>query len=437
MTRLTEPTAVGFRDIDTPSLRIYYPARSPGGRNAPVLPLDNPRRPYRPVLFVHGQREVGEGGLCPQDNKNDHRLWGTQLRLAARCGFVVIAVNVSDTNFSPAAAAQDALDGLAWVRQSWTDRAVLVEPPVFVDPTLPPPLPRVGVIGHSWGAKAAAQLALNRHVRCVVGVSGTFDDNESHAALTAANVPTLLIAVTEEDIGTIAAEPRNQPFCALAQPRHQLTLLGIGHWDLSEIGPCTGPRPAQAAGSRVIAAEAIVVFLHRYLYNANTLHPSLLSAPIGGRPPITPHVTGGGVCAVRSRWQDPFTGSSGETGLGAWPAAVEPWSICPTLTLSPTSLSFGQVATGTTATRTVRIKNPTQRAVTLSFPASTFAGFRWSGFSGTLPPNHQPHRARGTRRGGSRRSNEPARCATRRGPCSDHPRLNRPMTAPIRVTRGG
>lgn len=202
MTRLTEPTSVGFRDIDSPSLRVYYPALSPGGQNAPIVALGIDAPPYRPVLFIHGQREIGEGELCPKEITHDHKMWGPVLELSGRCGLVVIAVNVSDVNFDTAAAAQHALDGLAWARDTWDDRVVLKEPPVVVDPTLPPPLPRVGVIGHSWGAKAAARLALDRQVRCFVGVSGTWDDNESLVSIASAKVPTLLIAATDEEIGT-------------------------------------------------------------------------------------------------------------------------------------------------------------------------------------------------------------------------------------------
>src|SRR5262245_25317581 len=170
MTRLTQPTAVGFRDVDSPSLRIYYPALPPGGQNAPVVALAPEAPPYRPVLFIPGQREAGEDGLCPTDITNDHRLWGPVLELSGRCGLVVIAVNVIGVEFDLAAAVQRALDGLAWARDTWDDRAVLEEPPIVVDPTQPPSLPRVGVIGHSWGAKVAARLAVDRQVRCVVGV---------------------------------------------------------------------------------------------------------------------------------------------------------------------------------------------------------------------------------------------------------------------------
>ena len=383
MTRLAEPTSVGFRDVDSPSLRTYYPAVSPGGQNAPVVPIGTDAPPYPPVLFIHGQREIGEGGLCPQDITTDHKMWGPLLELSGRCGLVVIAVNVSDVNFDTAVGAQRALEGLEWARNTWDDRVVLVEAPVVVDPTQPPSLPRVGVIGHSWGAKAAAKLALDRQVRCLVGVSGTWDDNESNIAITSAKVPTLLIAATEEGTGTIHAAPENQPFCVLSQPRHQVTLLGIGHWDLSEIGPCSGSRPPQTSGSRVIAAETIAVFLHRYLYNANTLHPSLLSAPVGSRPPIAPHVTGNGVCAVQSRWQDPFTDSHGESLLGSWPDGVLPWRACGTLAFSATSLLFGQVTTGSTTIKVLRIRNPTGSPISISFSGSS-STFSWNGFTGSL-----------------------------------------------------
>ena len=230
MTRLAEPTSVGFRDVDSPSLRIYYPAVSPGGQNAPVVPIGTDAPPYRPVLFIHGQREIGEGGLCPQDITTDHKMWGPLLELSGRCGLVVIAVNVSDVNFDTAVGAQRALEGLEWARNTWDDRVVLVEAPVVVDPTQPPSLPRVGVIGHSWGAKAAAKLALDRQVRCLVGVSGTWDDNESNVAITSAKVPTLLIAATEEGTGTIHAAPENQPFwyCRSLGIRSRYSALVIG-----------------------------------------------------------------------------------------------------------------------------------------------------------------------------------------------------------------
>ena len=89
------------------------------------------------VVFLHGQRGVGEGGLCPQDIAHDYQRWGTLLDLPARCGVVVVAVNISDTGFSPDGAAADAVEALAWARTSWPGRDSLREPPVAVDPSRP------------------------------------------------------------------------------------------------------------------------------------------------------------------------------------------------------------------------------------------------------------------------------------------------------------
>jgi hypothetical protein len=139
----------------------------------------------------------------------------------------------------------------------------------------------------------------------------------------------------------------------------------------------------------VIAAEVLVVFLHRYLYNTNTLHPSLLAAPQGSRPSMTPHVTGNGVCAVRSRWQDPFTGGNlDETSLGKWPEKTLPWAGCPTLTFDPASVFFGQVKIGSVRTKTLTIGNPSESPVHLSIPRSS-STFVWEAFDRTLDSGQQ------------------------------------------------
>jgi hypothetical protein len=172
-------------------------------------------------------------------------MWGPVLELSGRCGLVLIAVNVSDVNFNFAVAAQRALDGLAWARDTWDDRVVLKEPEVVVDPTQPTPLPRVGIIGHSWGAQVAARLAVDQQVRCVVGVSGTWDDNESIAAITNAKVPTLLIAATGEGRGGNAATPSAQPFCILAA---SASGDAAGNWALGSRGDRTMRRKPPSAG---------------------------------------------------------------------------------------------------------------------------------------------------------------------------------------------
>ena len=388
MSRLTQSTLSGYTDVESPSLRICYPARVPGGRDAPILPIPEGKLGYRLVVFIHGQRAAGGGGLCPTDVTGDHKMWGSLLHLVSSCGFVAVAVNVSDTNSNTGQAAADVVAGLDWARNSWVGRNILVDPPVVIDPEQPPPLPNVAAVGHSWGAKVAAQLAAEGKVRCVAGISGTWDDNDSVSNLVRANLPTLLVAATED--GVNAAAPSAQQFCQLQLPRHQVTLSGIGHWDLSGIGPCDGTSPPQARGSRMIAAEVLVVFLHRYLYNTITLEPSLLAAPLGNRPSLTPYVAPEGVCAVRSRWQDLFsTGArSGEAGLGRWPENKSPWPECPTLELTPDSLNFGQVSIGTARTRTVTIGNATYERVKLAYPGGDGV-FSWEGFDGFLDPQAQ------------------------------------------------
>jgi hypothetical protein len=214
------------------------------------------------------------------------------------------------------------------VRGRWEHTAIVREPPVVVDPDRPRPLPNVAAVGHSWGAKVAARLAAERRVRCVAGISGTWDDTAGASPdLRRARVPALLIGAMEDT--TISAHPTNQPFCEQVPPIHQASLLGIGHWDLSEIAACGEPRPAQARGSRVIAAEMLTVFMHRYLYSNSRLSPQLIG-PAGGRPSLRPFLTREGGCAVRLRYRDPFTepGKLRAFGYGHWPRELHAWRDC-------------------------------------------------------------------------------------------------------------
>ena len=389
MSRLTEMTPFGFSDIASPSLRIYYPAELPGGRDAPVLAVAEGAGAYPLVVFLHGQRGVGEGGLCPQDIAHDYQRWGTLLDLPARCGVVVVAVNISDTGFSPDGAAADAVEALAWARTSWPGRDSLREPPVAVDPSRPPPRPRVAAVGHSWERRR--RLGWRRRVKSGVWpVSAAPGTTMSQGSTSSTHgSPRCSSPSPRRTSARFPHSPGTSPSARCLSPVIRSRSLGLATGTSVRSVRAMALAPPQTAGSRVIAAEVLVEFLHRYLYNANTLHPSLLTAPLGDRPPIAPHLTGSGVCAVRSRWQDPFSGGdSGETGLGDWPQGVEMWVACRGLEVSSTSILFGQVPVRTTATRIVRIRNTALSATGVKYSAGS-SKFRWEAFDGTLAPQEE------------------------------------------------
>lgn len=212
---------------------------------------------------------------------------------------------------------------MAWARSEWQHGEIIRARHVVALPDRPPPLPDVGAIGHSWGARVVARLAAERRVRCVAGVCGS----SVRADLVAARVPTLLIGGAEDF--QVNSWPINQPFCDLSPPVHQATLKGIAHWDMSEIAPCNGTPPVEARGSRLIAAELLTMFMHRYVYNDSRLTPSLIG-PRGARPDFRPFLTTGGTCAVALRWRDPFTDNARlrEVVFGSWPRPRTLWEDC-------------------------------------------------------------------------------------------------------------
>lgn len=187
MTRLTEPTGYSYQDITSPRLRVYYPSRSAGSPGAPpiVPPVGSP---YPVVLFAHGQRSDVDA-LCPTDLENDYTRWDTILPLLARCGFVVVSPDLHLSIFRPADAAAAVLQAHRWVRREWVHQAIVRQPDVIIEPGQPAPLPKVGLIGHSWGALVGARLAAERRVGCLATVNGTWDDTDDLDAAPGAHVP--------------------------------------------------------------------------------------------------------------------------------------------------------------------------------------------------------------------------------------------------------
>jgi hypothetical protein len=371
-----EPVFYGVEDVivqgDARSfgLRIYYPSENDTGWEVPLR-----RGEYPLVVFAHGDR-AGAPNLCPPDRTEDYKRWGAVLHLLARCGFVVAAAAMHDVFYTEDAGAARLEETVRWMRERWVGRGVLHHPAEFVEisapagsaqaergavsEAFPPTLAKfgpgddhialplqvptaLGLVGHSWGVRACALAAVRGivHPEVLAGVAGTFDSNASIAAVTGAHVPTLLMAGTEDSM-TLAY--LIGLWTNLPQPKHQVAILGVGHWDWFsgpvKIAPCepgSSPGPSCSIGWK-LAAELLVGFTTKYLMHQWQLPPSLLG-DIGGRPPITPWLpwfpklpfrrTG---CALQIRWVDPTVplldptkSAEGARTLGVWPTPGSPW----------------------------------------------------------------------------------------------------------------
>lgn len=346
--------------------RIYYPSDEEEVRDVAVRPGIYPL-----VAFAHGDRR-SESWLCPSDLAEDYKRWGAVLHLLARCGFVVVSVAVHDVINDTEASAARIEAAIKFVRSSWVSRRVVHQPPVFyLDPDVmmasapdggaqqqqqssaddeklrvrlrlgaglgldyailgdPTPL---GVMGHSWGAKAAARVAVRGNVRpsVIASIAGSWDDNASIAAITGAGLPTLMMVGTEDFLNNGSLQGL---WNSLSAPKHQAMLQSIGHWDWFGYGGSIRPCDEGAAvtACRVgwqTASEMALGFMTKYLLNNWWRPPYLLGSP-GGRPPLLQWYESGGRCALKVRWNDPTVasppGPEGAVTLGTWTSPITPW----------------------------------------------------------------------------------------------------------------
>lgn len=358
------PVPYGLNDVTIPepggsfSARIYYPSEEVEVRDVAVRD-----GVYPLIAFAHGDRRA-EPGLCPTDRTADHKKWGAVLHLLARCGFVVVAPAVHDVVNDVERTAERLETAIAWARSSWSHREVIHQPPmVYLDPDvmaaaapgmsekasqtarLVPlgfgvgPDTRVflgsptalGVVGHSWGARAAARVAArgNVKVKTIASIAGSWDENSSIAALTGSGLPTLLVVGSDDFLN---ASYLSGLWPSLPIPKHQAMIQGIGHWDW--FGPFGGIQPCDEAASGPpcpvawqAASELLVAFVTKYLLNNWWRPPYLLGSP-GGRPPFLNWFDNDGPCALKVRWNDPTAsanqGREGDITLGNW-TAPSPW----------------------------------------------------------------------------------------------------------------
>jgi hypothetical protein len=361
------PVMYGINDVTIPhgdgsfGARIYYPSEE-----VEVLNVAVRKGMYPLIAFAHGDRS-NEPSLCPTDTTQDYKKWGSVLHLLARCGFVVIAPAVHDVLRDSELTAIRVERAIGWIRTSWAHRGVIHEPQMlYLDPDVlaapaaqskgldqrihgndmtrlgqgvgidlfvpvGPPT-SLGIVGHSWGARAMARVAARGNVRvtAIASIAGSWDENAANAALIDAAIPSFMLVGTEDFLN---AGYLTGFWNALTIPKHQAMLQGIGHWDwfgqFGSIQPCDAdaPRPGCRVGWQT-ASEMVLAFMTKYLYNHWWRPPYLLGSP-GGRPPLLHWYEKNRPCALKARWNDPlYSGGLGQVGqvtLGSWTSPLSPW----------------------------------------------------------------------------------------------------------------
>lgn len=320
---------------------------------------------YPLIIFTHGNRS-GDAArhLCPPDLTRNYQRWTRILRLFAQCGFVVVSPDVHNTFSSIESTAERIEATVRWMRREWFGRHTLhlssndptlptvsgqsnpqpdeeeysSEPPELLHPLgrgsthtqgWPTPL---GLVGHSWGAKASAIVAQRRQVRvrALAAIAGTFDTSQAFEGLIDARIPTLLLSGTTD---SEAYSYLNGLWPLLIRPKHQAALKDLGHWDWfgyrGAIRPCNpGTEPPTCPIGGQIASELVLGFMTKYLRKKRFIPPFLLGDE-GDRPPLLPWLEDDdAVCAVQIRWDDPLAsapyGTRGVETLGGWDGQ-EPW----------------------------------------------------------------------------------------------------------------
>ncbi len=185
-----------------------------------------------------------------------------------------------------------------------------------VGPSIVPNLPTtpLGLVGHSWGAKAAAAVGSRGVVeaQAIASVAGTWDNPSD--GLIKANLPSLMIAGTDDQEGAAL----NGLWSQLHPPKHQAMLKDVDHWGWfgfdGQIYPC-GPHSTYSAcvSGYKAARELLVGFMTKYL---------------AGWWYFPPHLLGHGYnaatsCALQVRWEDPLVETSEKKViLGDWTGHV-------------------------------------------------------------------------------------------------------------------
>lgn len=335
-------------------VRIYYPTDDDVIVGAPLPPGPHPL-----VVFAHGARFGPQNAhLCPPDFSNDNCRWTVVLGAIARSGFVVAAPALGDVDVETSV--QRLAATIRWMRTQWNGRHTLhvplevnpgigvmlrsregereadlhttasdplamaarIQPPVFPgEPTA------LALVGHSWGARACAQLAVNGGVQALAAIAGTFDDNLSIEAIRNVRIPTLLMCGTADEM---QFSYLGGLWSILPTPKYQAAFKEVEHWDWfgrhGAIRRCNGSAPAWPDSGH-IAGELLAGFLTRHIARLPFDPPHLVRIPLL-RPWLLPWYDHGS--AIQMRWDAPgeqfySLPPAGDGILGPWTAGSAPW----------------------------------------------------------------------------------------------------------------
>lgn len=353
------PAFYGIQDLSFDNdrgIRVMYPTEENYVFDTPLLDGTYPL-----VVFAHGSRaSSGQIRLCPEDESQDYKRWTSVLHLLARSGFIVAAPDLHRVLLSGEAASTVLEDTVRWMQREWDGRQVLSRPSVFVDPDkhraravenedpqvkirglgmgighgadeanffgMPTP---VGLIGHSYGARAAALTAAkgNVGVYAYASIAGDLNDPDTLRALVTLR-NTLFIAGALPIAGSEDYTILKSLWRQMAGPKSQVMLAGADHW--SWFSPDSGLHPCEDHDTSahcpinwLILGEVLKNFMAKQLLGRWLVPPYLLGST-GGHLTLMNQLWDDPKCALKVRWDDPLSEpSSGGQTYGDWPDAPE------------------------------------------------------------------------------------------------------------------
>lgn len=272
----------GFR------LRVFFPSWDGAVWSAPIADGTYPL-----VVFLHGQRDTGDG-MCPEDTINDYQRWWAALQLLPRTGVIVAVPDLSDIiGPDPTTVAPRLQEVISFMRGAWEFSSSVSSV--------------LGLAGHSWGANAAINAATSGafNVTAYASVAVTRENNYGND-YRALSIPTLLIA----GMNDLLAGPLNQPTFDLGPlPRYQVALLGIDHFGWfarAELSRCDGRSEDCTSGAWIIS-EMLASFFARHLAGDSAVVPYLLETPVD-RTDLS--FLNGGPCAAKVIFRTSTSGNN-------------------------------------------------------------------------------------------------------------------------------